>query len=86
MPSYALMRLWRWLAITSVAFGTLWMFPGIDQTASDVLLPHAFHAAAGFVLAAALIVSGFLYGPSAEPGRIDAISSGFGRYATLLGR
>ena len=76
--SFALarMRLWRWLAITSVVFGTLWMFPGIEQTANAVLLPHAFHAAAGFVLAAVLIVSGFLYGPSAEPGRIDAISSG----------
>jgi uncharacterized membrane protein len=76
--SFALarMRLWRWLAITSVAFATLWIFPGIEQMASDVLLPHAFHAAAGFVLAAVLIVSGFLYGPSAAPGRIDGISSG----------
>ena len=76
--SFALarMRLWRWLAITSVVFGTLWMFPGIEETANAVLLPHAFHAAIGFVLAAALIVSGFLYGPSAQSGRIDAISSG----------
>jgi uncharacterized membrane protein len=76
--SFALarMRLWRWLAITAVVFATLWMFPGIEQTANDVLLPHAFHAAAGFVLAAVLIVSGFLYGPSAAPGRIDGISSG----------
>jgi uncharacterized membrane protein len=75
--SFALarMRLWRWLAITAVVFGTLWMFPGIDRTAGDVLMPHAFHAVAGFVLAAILIVSGFLYGPTAEPGRIDGISS-----------
>ena len=76
--SFALarMRLWRWLAITAVVFATLWMFPGIEQTTYDVLLPHALHAAAGFVLAAVLIVSGFLYGPTAEPGRIDGISSG----------
>jgi uncharacterized membrane protein len=76
--SFALarMRLWRWLAITAVVFGTLWMFPGIEQTTNDVLLPHAFHAAAGFMLAAVLIVSGFMYGPTAEPGRIDGISSG----------
>ena len=25
-------RLWRWLAITAVAFGTLWMFPGLNDT------------------------------------------------------
>jgi uncharacterized membrane protein len=76
--SFALarMRLWRWLAITAVVFSTLWMFPGIEQTTNDVLLPHAFHAAAGFVLAAVLIVSGFLYGPSSEAGHIDGVSSG----------
>jgi len=76
--SFALarMRLWRWLAIAAVGVGTLWMFPGIEETASAVLLAHAFHAVAGFVLAAVLIVSGFLYGPRAAPGRIDGISSG----------
>src|SRR5205814_2633308 len=71
----ARIRLWRWLAITAVAFGTLWMFPGIGELRTDVLMPHAFHAVAGFSLVAGLIVSGFLYGPPAEPGRIDAISS-----------
>jgi len=75
--SFALarMRLWRWLAITAVAFGTLWMLPGIVDVRTDVLMPHVFHAAAGFSLVAALIVAGFLYGPPAEPGRIDDISS-----------
>jgi len=71
----ACMRLWRWLAITAVTFGTLWIFPGIAGVANDVLLPHAFHAVAGFALAAALIVCGLLYGPPAEPGRIDEVSS-----------
>ena len=69
-------RLWRWLAITAVAFGTLWMFPGLGDTATDILLPHALHATIGFALAAALLVSGLFYGPEAEPGEVDPISSG----------
>src|SRR3954463_16015232 len=69
-------RLWRWLAITAVAFGTLWMFPGLGDTATDILLPHALHAVIGFALAAALLVSGLFYGPDAEPGEVDPISSG----------
>lgn len=76
--SYALARarLWRWLAITAVAAGTLWMFPGIEDTRVDSLAPHALHAVIGFVLAAAMLVSGLLYGPDAEEGRIDPVSSG----------
>jgi uncharacterized membrane protein len=69
-------RLWRWLAITAVVFGTLWMFPGITDFRVDSLTPHAFHAVVGFALAAALLVSGLFYGPDAEPGRIDEVSSG----------
>src|SRR5262249_16180699 len=69
-------RLWRWLVITAVVFGTLWMFVGIGDTRVDAIAPHAFHALAGFVLAALLIVSGLFYGPDAEDGRIDPISCG----------
>src|ERR1044072_8082651 len=69
-------RLWRWLAITAVAFGTLWMFPGLHDLRADAITPHAFHAVAGFALAAALLVSGLFYGPEAEDGRIDPVSSG----------
>jgi uncharacterized membrane protein len=77
-------RLWRWLVITAVAFGTLWMFAGLADTRVDAITPHAFHALTGFALAALLIVSGLFYGPSAEDGRIDPISSGaLGAY--LLG-
>jgi uncharacterized membrane protein len=69
-------RLWRWLAATAVVFGTLWMFPGIDDLSADALIPHALHALIGFALAAALLVSGLFYGPDPEPGEIDEISSG----------
>jgi uncharacterized membrane protein len=69
-------RLWRWLAITAVVFAVLWMFPGIDDFMRDALIPHVFHGVAGYALGAALIVSGLLYGPPAEPGKIDGVSSG----------
>jgi uncharacterized membrane protein len=72
----ARMRLWRWLAITAVVFGAAWTLPGIAYPHVDALGAHLFHAVVGFALAAALIVSGLFYGPSAEPGRIDEISSG----------
>ena len=71
----ARVRLWRWLAITAVAFGLFWALPGIGDVASAIA-PHVFHVVAGFGLAACLIVAGLYYGPSAEPDRIDAISSG----------
>ena len=69
-------RLWRWLAVTAVVFGVLWMFPGIDDAQVPSLAPHAFHAVVGFALAAALIVAGLLFGPPANAERIDAVSSG----------
>jgi uncharacterized membrane protein len=76
--SFALarVRLWRWLVITAVAFGTLWMFVGLEDTRVDSLTPHALHVVASFALAALMIVSGLFYGPEAEEGRIDPISSG----------
>jgi uncharacterized membrane protein len=67
-------RLWRWLAITAVLFSLVWALPGIDDP--SVLAPHIFHLITGFLLAAALIVSGLLFGPDADPGRVDGISSG----------
>lgn len=69
-------RLWRWLAITAVAFAVFWMLPGIDDFARDALMPHVFHGVVGYALAAALIVSGLFYGPAATPGKVDGISSG----------
>ncbi len=72
----ALARHWRWLVVTTIAFGVLWMLPGILETSQATLSAHAAHAAIGFVLAAIFVVSGFLLGPDAEPGRVERISSG----------
>ena len=69
-------RLWRWLAVTAVVFGTLWMLPGIDDTRMELLAPHAAHAVIGFLLVAAFIVAGLLFGPDTAPGRVDGVSSG----------
>lgn len=71
----ARMRLWRWLAMTAVAAGVVWLFIGIDASWNQSIAPHAFFAAAGFVLAAALIVSGFLFGPKPVPGEVERVSS-----------
>jgi uncharacterized membrane protein len=68
-------RLWRWLAITAVAFAVFWMLPGIDDFLRDALMPHVFHGVVGYALAAALIVSGLFYGPPSD-GKVDGISSG----------
>ncbi|MDB5602165.1 MAG: hypothetical protein JWN71_4209 [Xanthobacteraceae bacterium] len=70
----ARLRMWRPLALAAIAFGLMWIFPGIDHPVT-ALGAHVFHAVAGFVLAAALIVAGFAYGPPATPGRIDGVSS-----------
>ena len=81
-------RMWRWLAITAVAFSTLWTLPGIGVVSVDALGAHAFHVIVGFALAASLIVAGLWFGPDALPGRIDGVSSAaLGAYlvaATLL--
>ncbi len=69
-------RLWAWLAITALAFNVLWMLPGLSEVAaSRALAPHVFHMTVGFVLAAAFIVSGLWWGPPAEPGKPDPLSS-----------
>jgi uncharacterized membrane protein len=67
-------RMWRWLAVTALVASALWALPGIGDL--QALPPHVFHVAAGFTLAALLIVSGLLFGPDAAPGEIDWVSSG----------
>lgn len=69
-------RLWRWLAVTAIVLNALWILPGIGSLQSDIIIPHALHAVVSFALVAALIVSGLFYGPPAERGRIENVSSG----------
>jgi uncharacterized membrane protein len=85
----ARIRLWRWLAVTTIVFALFWTFPCL-QCEPSMVGPHAFHVIAGFILAALLVVCGLLFGPPAEEGRIEPISSGslaaylFGATAIVL--
>lgn len=69
----ARVRLWRWLAVTTIAFALLWTLPGLG---ASWIGPHVFHVIAGFVLASLLVACGFMFGPAAEQGQIEPISSG----------
>ena len=71
----ARVRLWRWLAVTTIAFALLWTFPCL-QCGPSMVGPHAFHVLAGFILAALLVVCGFMFGPPADEGQVEPISSG----------
>lgn len=71
----ARIRLWRWLAVTTIVFALLWTFPGLEL-GTQLVAPHAFHVIAGFVLASLLVVCGFMFGPDIEDGTIEPISSG----------
>ncbi|MEK9279202.1 DUF2339 domain-containing protein [Bradyrhizobium sp. ISRA442] len=70
----ARIRLWRWLAVTTIVFAVLWTFPGLD-TGDLQVAPHAFHVMAGFVLAALLVVCSFMFGPTIGDGQIEPVSS-----------
>src|SRR3954451_9124538 len=71
----ARIRLWRWLAVTTIVFALLWTLPCL-QCGPSMIAPHVFHVIAGFVLAALLVVCGFMFGPPAEEGEVEPISSG----------
>jgi uncharacterized membrane protein len=68
-------RLWRWLVLAAIALSALWTLPGMGVVSVDALGAHVFNALAGFVLSAALLVCGLLYGPEPAPGRIDRLST-----------
>ena len=68
-------RLWRWLAVTTIVFALLWTFPCL-QCGPSMVGPHVFHVIAGFMLAALLVVCGLMFGPPADEGRVEPISSG----------
>ena len=71
----ARIRLWRWLAVTTLVFALLWTFPCL-QCGPSMVGPHAFHVMAGFILAALLMVCGFMFGPPADEGEVEPFSSG----------
>jgi uncharacterized membrane protein len=70
----ARIRLWRWLAITTIVFALLWTLPCL-QCGPSMIAPHLFHVIAGFVLAALLVVCGFAFGPSVGEEQVEPISS-----------
>jgi uncharacterized membrane protein len=70
----ARVRLWRWLAVTTIVLAFLWTLPCLDCGLSMVA-PHAFHVIAGFVLAALIVVCGFMFGPDSGNDEIEPISS-----------
>jgi len=71
----ARIRLWRWLAVTTIGFALFWTLPCLDCGA-PMVAPHVFHAIAGFALAATLVVCGLLFGPDIEGEEIEPVSSG----------
>jgi uncharacterized membrane protein len=70
----ARIRLWSWLAVTTIVLALLWIFPAL--TSDPPLGPASFHVMSGFVLAALLVVCGFIFGPDSDDDRVDQISSG----------
>ena len=71
----ARVRMWRWLEVTTIAFALFWTFPCL-QCGPSMVAPHAFHVLVGFILAALLVVCGFMFGPPADTGEVEPISSG----------
>ena len=70
----ARIRLWSWLAVTTIVLALLWTFPSLNYP--QALGPSAFHVVAGFALATLLVVCGLLFGPVAEDDRPEPVSSG----------
>ncbi len=71
----ARIRLWKWLAVTTVALALIWTLPVLNFDPPEVG-PYAFHVTTGLVLAALLVVCGFMFGPDAENDRVEPVSSG----------
>jgi uncharacterized membrane protein len=73
--SLARIRLWSWLAVTTIALALLWTLPVLNFDPPQVG-PYAFHVISGFALATLLVVCGLLFGPPAEDDRVEPVSSG----------
>lgn len=74
--AYALARarMWTWLAISAAILSIVWMFLRLGDPAA--IAPHAFHALAGFALAAVFLVPNLSYGPTSQRSTADPLSSG----------
>ncbi|WP_035982313.1 DUF2339 domain-containing protein, partial [Bradyrhizobium sp. STM 3843] len=70
----ARVRLWRWLAITTIVLAFLWTLPCLD-CGLTMVAPHVFHVVTGFVLAALIVVCGFMFGPDMADDQLEPISS-----------
>ena len=70
----ARLRLWRWLAVTTIVLAFLWTLPCLD-CGLPMVAPHSFHVIAGFGLAALIVVCGFMFGPDAADDKIEPVSS-----------
>lgn len=70
----ARVRMWRWLAITAAVFSLIWLV--LPLGAGGAMVPQMVYLLSGFALALTLIVSGVLFGPDAQRGRLDLLSSG----------
>jgi uncharacterized membrane protein len=68
-------RMWLWLATGAIVLSVLWTLVGFDAPTLAAPGAHAVYVVVCFVLAAALIVCNLAYGPSAEPGEVDVMSS-----------
>ena len=71
----ARIRLWSWLAVSTVALALLWTLPVLKFDPPQVG-PYGFHVISGFVLTTLLVVCGLLFGPPAEDDRVEPVSSG----------
>jgi uncharacterized membrane protein len=71
----ARIRLWSWLAVTTIVLALIWTLP-VLKFDPPIVGPYAFHVVAGFALSALLVVCGLLFGPRAEDDRIETVSSG----------
>lgn len=71
----ARIRLWSWLAVSTIALALLWTLPVLRFDPPEVG-PYAFHVMSGFVLTTLLVVCGLLFGPPAEDDRLEPVSSG----------
>jgi uncharacterized membrane protein len=68
-------RMWRWLVVTTIVLAFIWTVPCL-QCGPSMVAPHDFHVITGFVLAALLVVCGFMFGPTVDEGQIEPVSCG----------